>query len=66
MKKMEQVINKLEQWLRDETEISNELAHEVATAKTVDAMVKAKNVYEVQIARTDAIVDAIQMVKEQK
>lgn len=63
---MEKVINKLEQWLREETKTLNTLAHKVATAKTVDAMVKAKNSYDVQDARTEVIIDAIGMIKDQK
>lgn len=63
---MESIVNKLNQWLSAEMEISNQLAHEVATAETVEEMVKAKNVYEVQNARTDAIWEAIRLVEETK
>lgn len=61
---MEKVINKLSQWLHEEMEISNELAHDVATAETVEEMVKVKNVYEIQNAKTDAIREAIRLVEE--
>lgn len=61
---MENVITKLNQWLADEMEILDEMAHEVATAETVDEMVKAKSSYEVQKAKTDAIWEAIRLVEE--
>lgn len=63
---MKQAINKLTSWYGDEMEILDELAHEVATAETIDEMVKSKNVYEVQNAKTDAIFEAIRLVEEIK
>lgn len=61
---MENVITKLNQWLMDEMEVSSELAFEVANAETVDEMVKAKSAYQIQNATTQAIGEAIRLVKE--
>jgi hypothetical protein len=62
---MEKAINKLSQWFGDENEILDELAHEVATAETMDEMVKAKTVYQVQATKVDTIIEAIKLVKSE-
>lgn len=61
---MENVINKLNQWLSDEMEISSDMAFKVANATTVDKMVSSQNKYQTQKARTDAIQEAIRLVEE--
>lgn len=65
MNKLEQTINKLNQWFEDEQEILDELAHDVAQADSIDEMMRAKASYEVQGTKVDAILQAIKLVNEQ-
>lgn len=63
---MEEILKKLSNWREDEHEILDELAHEVATAKTMDKMVKAKNAYEIQETKIQTIMEAIHLVQTTK
>lgn len=65
MNKLEQTINKLNQWFEDEQEILDELAHDVAQADSIDEMMGAKASYEVQGAKVNAILEAIKLANEQ-
>ncbi|MEV9639517.1 hypothetical protein ABZ756_02315 [Mammaliicoccus sciuri] len=63
---MEQVIEKLFQWKSDEKEILDDLAHDVAQTSTVEKMVTAKQLYDLQKSKVDTIGNAIELVCKTK
>ena len=62
---MEQIFGKLDAWHNDESELLDIKAHDVAQAKSVEEMLKAKTLYDVQSAKVETIREAIILVNEQ-
>lgn len=62
---MEQLFGKLDAWYNDESELLDIRAHDVAQAETVEEMLKAKTLYEVQSAKVETIAETIKLVNEQ-
>lgn len=63
---MEKLLINLSQWLSDEREILDQLAHDVATSDTVEDMVTAKQAYNVQNIKVETIEESIHFVEEAK
>ncbi|MGE7977317.1 hypothetical protein [Psychrobacillus sp. NPDC093200] len=60
---MNQLLIKLSQWFSDEHEILDQLAHDVATSDAIEDMVTAKQAYNLQETKVDAIQEAIRFVE---
>ena len=60
---MDKLLNKFSQWFSDEQEILDQLAHDVATSDTIEDMVAAKQAYNIQETKVDAIQEAVRFVE---
>lgn len=60
---MDKLLNKMSQWFSEEQEILDQLAHDVATSDLVEDMVSAKQAYNIQETKVDAIQEAIRFVE---
>lgn len=63
---MENLLINLSQWLSDEREILDQLAHDVATSDTVEDMVTAKAAYNMQNIKVETIEESIHFVEKAK
>ena len=63
---MENLLINLSQWLSDEREILDQLAHDVATSDTVEDMVTAKQAYNLQNIKVETIEESIHFVEKAK
>lgn len=63
---MEKLLINLSQWLSDEREILDQLAHDVATSDTVEDMVTAKAAYNMQNIKVETIEESIHFVEKAK
>lgn len=55
-------MDKMKQFLADEQELLNDLAHDVANADTPYEYQKAKSLFDIQMARVSGIKDSIAML----
>ena len=63
---MEDVIKRLGEWHDSEVDELNDLAHGIARSSSIEEMVAAKQVYELQHVKVDTIWEAIEMVQKSK
>lgn len=60
---MSNYIKQIKQFLLDERELLNDLALDVANAKSDYELAKAKSIYSNQLARVSGIQDTLEIVK---
>lgn len=60
---MRNLLDKFSQWLSEEQEILDQLAHDVAMSGDVEDMLKAKSAYNAQESKLNTIQEAIRFIE---